>query len=67
MRFNCDIDARRALDEALYCHVDSAYDAIWSIDEVRGADDIAALGGHDKVQREPALRRVQEIIEPLQL
>ena len=32
--FNCDVDARRALDEALYCHVDSAYDVIWSIDEV---------------------------------
>jgi len=31
--FNCDVDARRALDEALYCHVDSAYDVIWSIDE----------------------------------
>jgi len=32
--YNCDVDARRALDEALYCHVDSAYDVIWSIDEV---------------------------------
>ena len=32
--FNCDVDARRALDEALYSHVDSAYDVIWSIDEV---------------------------------
>ena len=32
--YNCDVDAKRALDEALYCHVDSAYDVIWSIDEV---------------------------------
>ena len=32
--YNCDVDARRALDEALYSHVDSAYDVIWSIDEV---------------------------------
>ena len=32
--FNCDVDARRALDDAMYGHVDSAYDVIWSIDEV---------------------------------
>ena len=32
--YNCDVDARRALDEALYSHVDSAYDVIRSIDEV---------------------------------
>ena len=40
--YNCDVDARRALDEALYCHVDSAYDVIWSIDTV----DIPVGYGH---------------------
>ena len=32
--FNCDIDARRAMEEALSNHTDSAYDVKWSIDEV---------------------------------
>jgi len=32
--FNCAEDARRALDESLYQHVDSAYTVKWSIDEV---------------------------------
>lgn len=31
--FNCEVDARRALDEALSEHVDSAYDVGWSIGE----------------------------------
>ena len=33
-QFNCDVDAKRALDEALFQHTDSAYDVEWSIDEV---------------------------------
>lgn len=32
--FNCEIDANRALDEALAIHGESAYDVIWSIDTV---------------------------------
>ena len=32
--YNCDVDARRALDEALSNHTDSAYGVKWSIDEV---------------------------------
>ena len=32
--YNCDIDARRDLDEALYQLSDSAYSVEWSIDEV---------------------------------
>jgi transposase len=32
--YNCDIDARRDIDEALYQLSDSAYRAEWSIDEV---------------------------------
>jgi len=32
--FNCDVDARRALDEVLCDHTDSAYDASWSIDAI---------------------------------
>ena len=31
--YNCDVDARRALDEALAGHADSAYGVRWSIDE----------------------------------
>ena len=31
--YNCDIDARRTLDEALNDHADSAYGVKWSIDE----------------------------------
>ena len=32
--YNCDVDARRALDEALASHSDSAYGVRWSIDGV---------------------------------
>ena len=33
-RYNCEVDARRDLDEALYQLADSAYRVGWSIDEV---------------------------------
>ena len=33
-QFNCEEDAKRELEEALYQHTDSAYDVEWSIEEV---------------------------------
>lgn len=49
--FNCEIDAKRALDKALSNHTDSAYEARWSIEETEVSLGYARRGRPKKGER----------------